>query len=99
MMLDFLDSFRRVLATRDRTAIHRLLRHPLARALPPVVRAEARAIARAGPAGRLPPVRLLHFYYQTLQLLGTSNPSGASYARREMRPNLPARAPRAAISV
>lgn len=68
-MLDFLDSFCRVLAARDQPAIRRQLRHPLARALPPSVRAEANAIATAGSHGRLAPTRTLHFYYQTLQLL------------------------------
>ena len=74
-MLDFLDSFCRVLATRDRLAIHRQLRHPLARVLPPAVRSEALAIARGGLRGHLPPTRAFHFYYQTLQLLAVSEPS------------------------
>ena len=68
-MLDFLDSLCRVLAARDQLGIRRQLRHPLARVLPPSVRAEANAIARAGKLGRLPPTRSFHFYYQTLQLL------------------------------
>jgi len=68
-MLDFLDSLCRALAARDQLAIRRQLRHPLARALPPSVHAEANAIARAGKLGRLPPTRSFHFYYQTLQLL------------------------------
>ena len=70
-MLDFLDSLCRVLARRDRVAIHRHLRHPLARVLPPSVRVEAVAIARAGRTGRLAPTRTLHFYYQTLQLVAS----------------------------
>jgi hypothetical protein len=70
-MLDFLDSLCRVLARRDRVAIRRHLRHPLARVLPPSVRAEAVAIARAGRTGRLAPTRTLHFYYQTLQLVAS----------------------------
>ncbi len=74
-MLDFLDSLCRVLATRDRLAIHRQLRHPLARALPPAVRSEALAIARGGLRGHLPPTRAFHFYYQTLQLLAGSEPT------------------------
>lgn len=74
-MLDFLDTLCRVLAARDRLAIHRQLRHPLARALPPTVRSEALAIARGGPRGHLPPTRAYHFYYQTLQLLAASEPT------------------------
>ncbi|HUX32696.1 MAG TPA: hypothetical protein VMV51_02390 [Gemmatimonadaceae bacterium] len=71
-MLAFLDVFCRALAARDRLAIQRQLRHPLARTLPPSVRAEALAIARAGEHGHLAPTRTLHFYYQTLQLLASS---------------------------
>jgi hypothetical protein len=74
-MLDFLDAFCRALAARDPLEIRRLLRLPLARMLPPTVRAEARAIARAGRRGRLSPTRAFHFYYQTLQLLTPSAPS------------------------
>lgn len=68
-MLAFLDSLCHALAARDRDAIRQRLRHPLARALPRTVRAEALAIARGGVHGHLPPTRTLHFYYQTLQLL------------------------------
>ena len=68
-MLAFLDLLCRALAARDRDQIRRHLRHPLARALPRSVRAEALAIARSGGRGRLPPTRTLHFYYQTIQLL------------------------------
>lgn len=71
-MLAFLDAFCRALVARDRLAIRRQLRHPLARALPPAVRAEALAIARAGEHGHLPPTRTLHFYYQSMQLLASS---------------------------
>ncbi|HEU4988913.1 MAG TPA: hypothetical protein VFT41_03950 [Gemmatimonadaceae bacterium] len=73
-MLAFLDAFCRALVARDRLAIRRHLRHPLARALPPAVRAEALAIARAGEHGHLPPTRTLHFYYQSMQLLASSEP-------------------------
>ncbi|OYV67085.1 MAG: hypothetical protein B7Z72_10220 [Gemmatimonadetes bacterium 21-71-4] len=68
-MLSFLDTLCAALAAHDPDQIRRLLRHPLARTLPPAVRLEALAIARAGTGGTLPPVRALHFYYQTLQLL------------------------------
>ena len=65
-MLDFLDAFCRVLTSRDPRGIARQLKHPLARALPAAVRAEAEAIARGG---RIAPTRAFRFYYQTLQLL------------------------------
>ena len=82
-MLDFLDSLCRALAARDQLAIRRQLRHPLARALPPSVHAEANAIARAGKLGRLPPTRSFHFYYQTLQLLAPPQHIGSEDAFSE----------------
>ena len=57
------------LSGHDREAILRLLRHPLARALPRRVREEGYAIARAGADGRRPPFLTLHFYHQTAQLM------------------------------
>ena len=48
-MLDYLDSLCAALLARNGTEIRRLLRHPLARALPRRVREEGYAIARAGP--------------------------------------------------
>ena len=68
-MLALLDALCRALAARDRDQIRRCLRHPLARALPRTVRAEALAIARSAGHGHLPPTRTLHFYYQTIQIL------------------------------
>ncbi len=88
-MLAFLDAFCRTLAARDREAIHRWLRHPLARALPRGVRAEALAIARGAGGGHLPPTRTLHFYYQTLQLLAAGDDdlrAMALLARPRMEP-------------
>jgi hypothetical protein len=70
-MIAYLDTLCLALRARDGTEIRRLLRHPLARALPPGVRAEALAIARAGADGQAPPVRALHFMYQTLQLMAS----------------------------
>jgi hypothetical protein len=72
-MLAFLDLLCRALAARDRDQIRCHLRHPLARALPRSVRAEALAIARGAGRGRLPPTRTLRFYYQTIQLLAPDN--------------------------
>src|SRR5215218_3055592 len=69
-MLDYLDSLCAALLARNGTEIRRLLRHPLARALPRRVREEGYAIARAGPESFRAPVQTLHFYHQTLHLLG-----------------------------
>lgn len=79
-MLAYLDSLCHALAVRDRDEIRRRLRHPLARALPRAVRAEALAIARGGPRGHLPPTRTLRFYYQTLQLLAAADDGDLSPA-------------------
>jgi hypothetical protein len=69
-MLDYLDGLCAALLARNGTEIRRLLRHPLARALPRRVREEGFAIARAGPESLRAPVQTLHFYHQTLHLLG-----------------------------
>src|SRR5215212_442575 len=78
-MLDYLDSLCAALLARNGTEIRRLLRHPLARALPRRVRAEGYAIARAGPESLRAPVQTLHFYHQTLHLLG-AHPAARSEA-------------------
>ncbi|HVZ77024.1 MAG TPA: hypothetical protein VG818_03485 [Gemmatimonadaceae bacterium] len=70
-MLAFLDALCAALVRRDRDEIRRLLRHPLAHALPRPVREEGTRIARQGPAGHLAPVQSLRFYHQTMQLLAT----------------------------
>jgi len=72
-MLDYLDSLCAALLARNGTEIRRLLRHPLARALPRRVREEGYSIARAGPESLRAPVQTLHFYHQTLHLLGARN--------------------------
>ena len=69
-MLDYLDGLCAALLARNGTEIRRLLRHPLARALPRRVREEGYSIARAGPESVRAPVQTLHFYHQTLHLLG-----------------------------
>jgi len=69
-MLDYLDGLCAALLARNGTEIRRLLRHPLARALPRGVREEAHAIARAGADTFRAPVKTLHFYHQTVHLLG-----------------------------
>jgi hypothetical protein len=75
-MLDYLDGLCAALLARNGTEIRRLLRHPLARALPRRVREEGYAIARAGPESFRAPVQTLHFYHQTLHLLG-AHPAAA----------------------
>lgn len=69
-MLDYLDGLCAALLARNATEIRRLLRHPLARALPRRVREEAYAIARAGADTFRAPIQTLHFYHQTVHLLG-----------------------------
>ena len=69
-MLDYLDGLCAALLARNGTEIRRLLRHPLARALPRRVREEGYSIARSGPDSLRAPVQTLHFYHQTLHLLG-----------------------------
>jgi hypothetical protein len=80
-MLDYLDSLCAALLARNGTEIRRLLRHPLARALPRRVREEGYAIARAGPESLRAPVQTLHFYHQTLHLLGARPAARAEGAR------------------
>src|SRR3954467_10018544 len=77
-MLDYLDSLCAALLARNGTEIRRLLRHPLARALPRRVREEGHAIARAGPESFRAPVQTLHFYHQTLHLLGARSADASS---------------------
>ncbi len=79
-MLDYLDGLCAALLARNGTEIRRLLRHPLARALPRRVREEGHAIARAGPDSLRAPVQTLHFYHQTLHLFGARSAT----ARRDI---------------
>jgi hypothetical protein len=69
-MLAYLDMLCAALMARDPEGIMRLLEHPLAAALPDKVRDEALAVVRAGPGGRVAPVKALHMYHQTAHLLG-----------------------------
>jgi hypothetical protein len=69
-MLIFLDNLCAALLARDSREIARLLRHPLARALPRRVREEALAIMRAGPGSLMAPVQTFHFQHQTAHMLG-----------------------------
>lgn len=96
-MLDYLDGLCAALLARNGTEIRRLLRHPLARALPRGVREEAHAIARAGTDTFRAPVKTLHFYHQTVHLLGarpveaaTDQPltSGHSSAEADATPQI-----------
>jgi hypothetical protein len=87
-MLDYLDGLCAALLARNGTEIRRLLRHPLARALPRRVREEGYAIARAGPESFRAPVQTLHFYHQTLHLLGAR--SAPATARGEIAGSGPA---------
>jgi hypothetical protein len=76
-MLDYLDGLCAALLARNGTEIRRLLRHPLARALPRRVREEGYSIARSGPDSLRAPLQTLRFYHQTLHLLG-ARPAAAN---------------------
>lgn len=81
-MLDYLDGLCAALLARNGTEIRRLLRHPLARALPRRVREEAHAIARAGTDTFRAPIQTLHFYHQTVHLLGAHPAEGRAELSR-----------------
>ncbi len=83
-MLDYLDGLCAALLARNGMEIRRLLRHPLARALPRRVREEGYAIARSGPESFRAPVHTLHFYHQTLHLLGTRPTARAESGSRSV---------------
>jgi hypothetical protein len=97
-MLDYLDGLCAALLARNGTEIRRLLRHPLARALPRRVREEAHAIARAGADTFRAPIQTLHFYHQTVHLLGarpaearideTPRPSGVPVRSNDVEPQI-----------
>ena len=72
-MLAYIDSLCTALLARDGDEIRRLLRHPLARALPRAVREEALGIARSGPRSMRAPMQALRFYHQTAHLLGVQH--------------------------
>ena len=69
-LLGFLDALCAALLARNPDEIRRLLRHPLARALPRQVREEALGIARNGARGFIAPIHTLRLYHQTAHLLG-----------------------------
>jgi hypothetical protein len=79
-LLDYLDRLCTALLGRDVPEIRRLLRSPLARALPRTVREEALAIAVAPTTSLRAPIHTLRFYQQTMQLL--AEPSDASLLPR-----------------
>ena len=98
-MLDYLDGLCAALLARNGTEIRRLLRHPLARALPRRVREEGYSIARSGPESLRAPVQTLHFYHQTLHLLGARSaasradaPSAADHPVTDRQLEMPLRA-------
>ncbi|HJU64983.1 MAG TPA: hypothetical protein VJ596_04865 [Gemmatimonadaceae bacterium] len=68
-MLSYLDQLCSALLARNEIEVYRLLKHPLARALPRPVREEALAIARGKASGMRAPIHALRFYHQTAQLL------------------------------
>lgn len=80
-MLGYLEELCTALMARESQEIRRLLRHPLARALPRRVREEGLAIARAGKESLRAPVQTLHFYHQTMHLLVGSAARNAEQRR------------------
>ena len=72
-MLNYIDSLCAALLARDGDEIRRLLRHPLARALPRGVREEALGFARSGSRSMRAPLQALRFYHQTAHLLGVQH--------------------------
>lgn len=76
-MLAYLDSLCAALLARDAEETRRLLRHPLARALPRAVREEAMGMARAGNRSLRAPIQTLRFYHQTAHLLGVQHDPAA----------------------
>ncbi|MDQ6829198.1 MAG: hypothetical protein M3081_10075 [Gemmatimonadota bacterium] len=68
-MLAYLDSLCTALLERNNREIRRLMRHPLASALPRRVREEVLAVLRARPNSVMAPIHTLHFYHQTEQLV------------------------------
>ena len=68
-MLAYLDDLCSALLERNNREIRRLMRHPLASALPRRVREEVLAILRARPNSVIAPIHTLHFYHQTEQLV------------------------------
>lgn len=82
-MLAFLESLCGALSARDADAIRRLLGHPLALALPRLVREEAKAIASGQARGIVAPLHAMHFYHQTAHLLGVCSDSAV---RRDEAP-------------
>jgi hypothetical protein len=86
-LLAYLDMLCAALLARESWEIRRLLKHPLARVLPRRVREEAYAIARLGTKTRRAPIHTLHFYHQTVQLLGAhGEPTSADAASMEQTP-------------
>jgi hypothetical protein len=68
-MLDFLYALCAALLGRNDVEVRRLLRHPLAHALPRRVREEALAFSSGKPVGLRAPIHALHHYHQTLELV------------------------------
>ncbi|MGQ0539593.1 MAG: hypothetical protein ACT4R6_11635 [Gemmatimonadaceae bacterium] len=76
-MLAYLESLCTALVARETQEVLRLLRHPLANALPADVRDEALTIARGGARTFVAPIHTLRLYHQTAHLLGVSDDPGA----------------------
>lgn len=88
-MLAFLDSLCAALIARDAARIHRLLAHPLSRALPRAVRDEAIAIANGAPRRFSAPLQAMRLYHQTAHLLGVkSDPASRRFPLHDGRRQL-----------
>lgn len=71
-MLGYLDSLVAALDARETRDIERLLRHPLARILPPEARREAEAFLSDAVDPFATPLRVLQLRHQTAELLRVS---------------------------
>jgi hypothetical protein len=71
-MLGYLDSLIAALDTRETRDIERLLRHPLARILPPDARREAEAFRDNAVDSFAAPLRVMQLRHQTAELLKAS---------------------------
>jgi hypothetical protein len=79
-MLAFLDALCAALLSRDAESVRRLLRHPLASALPATVLDEAQGVLDGAARPYAAPLHALRLYHQTAHLLGVARDSASRLA-------------------